>query len=275
MNFSEKLNGILIPANKLAQIRLKNSQSEIAQEIDNHIVMPSSSSFVFPAIYGYTNMVSDPSGDSIEEYLLKYIDFFESRKFFSVNNEISSIEIYAPNIKVKDYYATKIDEYNKTKDENYEMKYLDLSKKIVGYFNSYFGVIEKTLYTISIVTLIVSGLLSFAIFLNMALERTKEIGILKSCGYSRGYVFSLLEAEALVFGVISGAVGVLLANLLAKPICHLLESRQKEVVLHRLVHITPVWSVIIVVIAILVSFIAALLPSLVLAKKKPIDTLKS
>ena len=274
MNFDEKLNGILIPEAKLSAIRERNSLSKIAQEIDSHIVMPDSSSFNFPGIFGYVNMVSDPKDDSIEEYVLKYIDFFENRKFFSVNNEISSIEIYAPNIKVKDYYAQKIDAYNKNKTPCYEMKYLDFSKKVVGYFNSYFSILENTLYTISIATLIVSGLLSLAIFLNMAASRVKEIGILKACGYSRSYVFSMLEVEAISFGAISGVIGVVLAHLLATPICNLLQNQASDIVLRRLIKITIPWSIIIVLVAIIVSFLAALIPSVILTKKKPIDTLK-
>ena len=272
--FGDKLNGILIPSKKLQDIREKNSQSAIAKEIDSHIVMPSASSSAFPRIYGYLNLVNTSTSDSIEDYVLNFIDFFENRKFFSTNNEISAVEVFAPDLKTKDYYAKKIDAYNKTKDDCYQMKYLDFTKCVVGYFNTYLIIFERSLYIISIATLIVSALLSLAIFLNMALSRTKEIGILKACGYSRTYIFGLLEIEALIFGAISGSLGVLFANLCQRPICNYLGSQKTDVILSGLFHLTPLWSGIIIACSIFASFLAALIPAILLSKKKPIDTLK-
>lgn len=275
-NFAEKMNGILIPKQKLEAIREKNSHSEIANEIDNHIVLvDSSASINIPRIYGYLNVTSDYAAGAIEEYLMSYINFFENRKFFSVNNEISSIEIYAPSPKVKDYYTEKIDKYNVGKDESYQMKYLDLSKKVVGYFNTYFSIIETVLYTISIVTLIVSGLLSLAIIFNMVVMRVKEIGILRACGYSRGYIFSLIELENVSLGLLSGGLGVILAYVLAPFINNYLENSGKETVLTNMIRLTPGWTIAIILMAGLVSFIAALIPSLLYSKKKPFDILKS
>ena len=275
-SFSEKLTGILIPQSKLEKVREKNSHSKVAMEINNHLVMNGSMSYYnVPDVYGYINMIGDAYNDSIEEYVLKYIDFFENRKFFSVDNEVSSIEIYAPNIKTKNYYTDKIDEYNKTKDECFQMKYLDLSRKIVGYFETYFSVIEKALYSISIATLVVSGLLSLAIFLNMALSRIKEIGILRACGYSRGYVFGLVEAEGVLFGLISGLIGVGVANIIGPILSNKIASVKTDIILRNLITITPLWSVVIVLLSIAVSFLAALIPSIYLSNKKPSETLKS
>jgi putative ABC transport system permease protein len=155
------------------------------------------------------------------------------------------------------------------------MKYLDLSKKVVGYFNAYFSILESSLLTISIVTLVVSGLLSLAIIYNMVVMRVKEIGILRACGYSRSYVFSLIEIENFSLGLISGVLGVLIAYVLAPIINAYVKSNGKDVVLTNLIRITPLWAIIIVIVAGLVSFIAALIPSLIYSKKKPFDILKS
>ena len=275
-NFAEKMNGILIPKHQLATIRERNSHSEIANEIDKHIVLAESSASInVPRIYGYLNMISDYSSGSVEEYLLSYIDFFENRKFFSVNNEISSIEIYTPNPKTKDYYTEKIDRYNVNKDESYQMKYLDLSKRVVGYFNTYFSIIETVLYTISVVTLIVSGLLSLAIIYNMVVMRVKEIGILRACGYSRGYVFSLIEIENFTLGLVSGVLGVLLAYVLSPLINSYLRNSGNKAVLNNIIRLTPGWTIAIILMAGLVSFIAALIPSVIYSRKKPFDILKS
>ena len=273
--FAEKNNGILIPANKLKAIRTKNSQSEIAEEIDNHIVLADSTDPInIPKIYGYLNIVKDFSSSSVEEYLLSYIDFFENRKFFSTNDEISSIEVYAPDMATKDYYANKIEAYNSSKEECYKMKYLDLSKKVVGYFDTYFSIIETALLIISISTLVVSGILSLVIIFNMVNSRIKEIGILRASGYSRGYIFSLIELEGFSLGTLSGCLGVAIANLIIPIVMHYLSLQDTELALENILNLSCGWSLIIIAIAMVVSFLAALVPSLLYSNKKPVDILK-
>ncbi|MBR0294632.1 MAG: ATP-binding cassette domain-containing protein [Bacilli bacterium] len=273
--FPHNLNGILIPEKKLEAVRERNSQSEIANEIDNHIVLEDSSSTInIPHIYGYLNFVDEHGFDSIEDYILSFIEFFESRKFFSVNNEISSIEIYNSSPKIKDRYVLKIQEYNKLKDEAYELKYLDFSVKITRYFNQYFAILESVLYVISITTLIVSGILSLALLFSMVLSRIKEIAILRSSGYSRGYVFSLFEIEHTILGLISGVLGVVLSYIIAPLVRHYFASTNTDLALDNIVLILPHWSVIIILLSIVVSFLAAFIPSFIYSRKKPIELLK-
>lgn len=274
--FAEKNTGILISKNKLSDIREQNSKSAIAKEIDNHIVLSDFKAeyLSVPKLYGYVNTPTEYSGDNLENYLLNFIDFFENRKFFSVNNEISSIEIYAPDVETKDYYVTKIDKYNKGKDSSLEMKYLDLSSRVVEYFDHYLLVIEKVLFAISVITLIVSGMLSIAVFFNMSMSRIKEIGILRACGYPKSYIFGLLEVESVGFGLVSGCLGVLLANIAAPIMCNYFSVHSSDFLIDRIVIIKPIWSIIIIVLSLLTSFIAGLIPSIMSAKKKPIDIIK-
>ena len=274
--FAEKNTGILISKNKLSAIREKNSKSAIAKEIDGHVVLNnfSSTSLSVPKLYGFINTPTEYSSDNIENYLLNYIDFFENRKFFSVNNEISSIEIYAPDVETKNYYVAKIDEYNKGKSSSLEMKYLDLSSRVVEYFDHYLLIIEKVLFAISVITLIVSALLSIAVFFNMSMSRIKEIGVLRACGYSRSYIFGLLEVESVGFGLISGCLGVLFANIAAPLMRHYFSSHSSDFLIDKIVIIKPIWSVIIIVLSLVTAFIAGLIPSIIAAKKKPIDIIK-
>lgn len=274
--FAEKNTGILLSQNKLNEIREKNSQSEIAKEIDNHIVLKgtSSSTIDIPSLYGYINVPTEYNGGNLDSYLLNFVDFFENRKFFSTNNEISSIEIYAPDVKTKDFYVNKINAYNKDKTKSLEMEYIDLSALLVEYFDHYLKVIEEVLISISIITLIVSGMLSIAVYFNMSMSRIKEIGVLRACGYSRNYIFGLLEIESVGFGLVSGCLGVLLGNVMAPLACRYFEAQSTDIMLDKLIVIKPLWSIIIVLLAILTSLIAGLIPAVISAKKKPIDIIK-
>ena len=274
--FADKNDGILIPSAKLRAIRHNNSSSAVAKEIDSHIVMfDSSSMFNVPHIYGYINNANDKTSGSIEDYLVAYIDFFENRKFFSVNDEISSIEVYAPNVKAKDYYVDKIEKFNADKVDSSQIKYLDFSKRLVKYFDSYFSLVENVLYTISIVTLVVSSILSMAIIFNMVSSRVKEIGILRACGYSRLYVFSLIEVENLLFGLLSGVIGVTIAFIVSPLICHNLSLSDSTIDLTHIIHISPIWAIIIMVLAVVVAFLSALVPSIIYSRKNTSEILKS
>ena len=274
--FAEKNTGILINKNLLKTVRDRNAASPIAHEIDNHIVLSdfSDESINIPKLYDYINVLTEHSFSDLETYLLSFIDFFENRKFFNVNNEISSIEIFAPNVKVKNAYIEKINQYNINKDNNEQIKYIDLSNKVVNYFHSYISVTETALYAISIITLIVSAMLSIAIIFSLTMARTKEIGILRACGYSRGYVFTMIEVENVSLGFISGTLGVLLANVVGRLICHALAHSDTDFVFDNLILITPIWSIVIVAIAIITAFVAVLFPIISLSKKKTIDILK-
>lgn len=272
--FADKNNGILLSKNKLKAIREKNSLSEVANEIDNHIVLEDRESLSIPKLYGFINNVTDYSSSGYETFLLNFVQFFENRKLFSVNNEISSIEIYAPDVATKDYYISLIKQYNLDKNESLKMRYFDLSNSVINYLNHYLSIIENALIAISIVTLMVSAILSIAVFFNMTMSRIKEIGILRSCGYSKGYVFSLFEIESIGFGLISSVLGVIIANIVAPIICHYFYVNSSDFILDKIIIIKPIWSIIIVVISILASFIAGLIPSIVYSKKKPIDYIK-
>ena len=277
--FQSRLNGIMIPQKTLKDIRYRNSQSDIAKEIDQHIVLKNKGSgvnLIAPSLYSFSNMISETNSGDIEDYLLNFINFFENRKFFSVNNEISSIEIYAPTVKIKNQYADKIEQYNNDKNLNYayEIKCLDLTKQVINYFDLYFNIIRTVLFVITIATLVISCILSFAIIYNMVKARIYEIGILRTAGYRGSYIFALIEIESLSFGLISGALGLGIAHLVIPFIQNYLRSNIDTVSFQHVIHLTPFWSIMIMVLAVAASFVAAVVPSLVYSKKKPIDILK-
>ena len=276
--FAPRLNGILVPQQTLKEIKTRNSQSDISKEIDQHLVLKNkgTTSLIAPSLYSFTNMISETNSDDIEEYLLNFINFFEDRKFFSVNNEISSIEIYAPTVKIKNLYADKIEQYNKDKKLNYayEVKCLDLTKRIINYCDSYFGTIRTVLFIITIVTLIISCILSLAIIYDMVKARLREIGILRASGYSGNYIFALIEVESLSFGLISGILGLGIAHFIIPFICNVLRNNPDTVGFQTVIHLTPFWSIIIIALSVVVSFVAAIIPSIIYSKKKPIEILK-
>lgn len=275
LTFPEKGVGILLNKDLLKKQREANSKSKIANEIDEHIVLGNKTSeMIFPDIYNFIDKANKRTGNNLEENVLAYVNFFEERKFFSVNNEYSSVEIYAPTVKVKNDYEEKINQFNIDKEDDFQIKTLDLSKKVIMYFDEYFGVIEKALYVISFVALIISGSLSLAIIFSMVVMRIKEIGIYRASGYSFKYVFALLEIENVILGFISGVFGVIFAQIATPFINNYFANAAKGVNLSNIVNLSWGWSLIIIAISIVTSFIAAFIPSFIYSRKKPKEVMK-
>ena len=274
--FTEKGVGILIPRNKLKTFREKQSHSIIANEMDTHIALTSRGSDIdMPVIYGYKDSAKTTGSSSIEDAIMTYLEFFENRKVYAVNNEYTSIEIYSETPEDKDFYSQKINEFNENKSEPYKIRQLDLSKMLIIYFDKYYGILEKVLYMISIITLVISGVLSVAIIFNLVALRVKEIGILRSSGYSVGYVFALIEVENVILGLISGALAVAGAHLLLPLINNYFATVTVDLAVDGLAKLSTEWSFIIIGLTFVMSFLAALVPSLIYSRKKANDTLRS
>lgn len=269
--FPDKVAGILIKPELLRKVRLNNSSSDIAKEIDNHFVLPgkSETSLMIPNVFGYEYTVKDYTDSTLETSILNYFDFFESRKFFSTNNEISSLEIYTPSVGVKDEFITKIDQFNKTKDVSYEIKPLDLTKKVIDYCNTYFAVFADVLYAMSIIILVISSILSLVIVFNLVASRIKEIGIFRSSGYSSKYIFSLVETENVFINLLSSLLAIAIAYIFIPIANNVIANNDAiEIDMSHIFTLTPLWAVLIVVASLLASFIAALIPAIIYSKKK-------
>ncbi|HEY8349597.1 MAG TPA: FtsX-like permease family protein, partial [Clostridia bacterium] len=123
------------------------------------------------------------------------------------------------------------------------------------------------------VSLIVSSIMIGVITLISVQERTKEIGILRAIGASKGNVSSLFNAETVIIGFTSGLLGVLITYLLCIPI---------NMILHHLTGLSnlsaflpPEVAVMLVVISMLLTLIAGIIPSRSAAKKDPVVALRT
>ena len=276
MNFEEKCTGLLISPNKLKQIRERNSSSPIAQEIDQHFVMETDSlDFVVPSIVGYVNNMTHYEVSSLTDYLLKFVDFFNERTFFSVNNEISSMEFYVPDVATKEYYIEKIKQYNANTDFSSEIKYFDLTKRILSYIDSFNNVIRSSLYVIMTSALLIAVILLTVLVFDLSHSRIKEIGIYRASGYTSSYIFGLIELESLFIGLVSGFLGVGLCYIFSLILNHNVNTTKGLIAFSKIIYLDPMWIVVIIAISIVVAFITALVPSIIYSKKKPFEILKA
>ena len=104
------------------------------------------------------------------------------------------------------------------------------------------------------------------------IERTKEIGVLRSIGASKRDIMNVFNAETTIIGLTAGVLGIIIAGILTIPIALILKSLTG---IGGLAVMEPLSSVILVVISIILTFIAGLIPARIASKKDPVIALRS
>ena len=104
------------------------------------------------------------------------------------------------------------------------------------------------------------------------LERTKEIGILRSLGARKKDITRVFNAETLIIGLISGVVSIIITLLLLIPINKIIYNATE---LKNVGVLNPVHAVILVIISIMLTLIGGLIPSKGARKKDPVEALRS
>ena len=185
----------------------------------------------------------------------------------------SSINIYVSTFEDKDAVVQAIADYNEQASEDDKISYTDFVSLIMSSVSTIIDAISYVLIAFVAISLVVSSIMIGIITYISVLERTKEIGILRAIGASKKDISRVFNAETLIIGFGSGALGIGITLLLTLPI---------NAILHALTDISilsaslPVGgAVILVVISMLLTFIAGLIPSGIAAKKDPVVALRT
>lgn len=185
----------------------------------------------------------------------------------------SMISIYASTFEDKDEISRIIAEYNDSVDEADKINYTDYVALLMSSITVVINAISYVLIAFVGVSLVVSSIMIGIITYISVLERTKEIGILRAIGASKKDVSRVFNAETMIVGFISGAIGIgftLLAILVANPILHAITG------LETLNAVLP-WgaALILVALSVALTLIAGLVPSRMAAKKDPVVALRT
>lgn len=188
----------------------------------------------------------------------------------------SSIVLYPIDFEAKDNIKNAIDDYNAAMTEKGEDKkaitYTDYVGILMSSVSTIINVISYILIAFVAVSLVVSSIMIGVITNISVLERTKEIGVLRSIGASKRDVSRVFNAETLIIGFISGILGLGITELLILPINALIEK------LGGISNVAALpWkgAVALLLISMLLTLIAGLIPSRSAAKKDPVVALRT
>ena len=184
----------------------------------------------------------------------------------------SGINIYPKDFASKERIIELIDEYNENADESSKIEYTDIVGTMMSSITSIINAISYVLIAFVAISLVVSSIMIGIITYISVLERTKEIGILRSIGASKRDISRVFNAETVIVGFVAGVLGVGLSYLLTIPI-NMIIAHLTTVPMRASIPYAAAG--ILVVISILLTLIAGLFPSRIAAKKDPVIALRT
>lgn len=188
----------------------------------------------------------------------------------------STINIYPKDFESKETVSDLIEQYNdsvKANDKEEDViNYTDYVGLMMSSITSIIDIISYVLMAFVSISLIVSSIMIGIITYISVLERTKEIGILRSIGASKKDISRVFNAETFIIGLIAGLIGIGTTLLLNIPINIIIKNITDVSNLSKL---PLIGGVILVIISMLLTVIAGLIPSRIASKKDPVEALRT
>ena len=191
-------------------------------------------------------------------------------------NKPSSISIYPKDFDAKDVITQEIDNYNqKQRDDGKEenvINYTDLIGIMMSSVSQIIDTISYVLIAFVAISLIVSSIMIGIITYISVLERTKEIGILRAIGASKKDISRVFNAETFIVGLIAGLLGIGVTVLLNIPITKIIYAVTGVTVT---VSLPVAGGIILVLISMVLTIIAGLIPARMASKRDPVEALRT
>lgn len=195
---------------------------------------------------------------------------------YADESEPASVSIYLNDFNSRETIIEEIDRYNELQSQNgnseNRITYTDTLGMITSSVNRIINMFTYLLIGFVSISLIVSSVMIGIITYISVLERTKEIGILRSIGVSKSDISRVFNAETFIIGLSSGLMGVIITILLIIPINLLIEHLSGVAGLAALPWLA---GVILVAISVGLTMLAGLVPSKMAAKKDPVTALRT
>lgn len=205
----------------------------------------------------------------------KFSSDLEKKQFLSYLGKdviYHNILIYPKDFSSKGKLLNYLDGYNTDKGDEDKIVYTDQAKLIVSLSSSIMSAIEIVLLFFALISLIVSLIMIGIVMYISVLERTKEIGILRSIGARRKDIFRIFNAETFIIGFISGIFAIFITSVLSYPLNKLL---YKFTDIKNIIGINFNVMLVIFGLSIFVAILGGLLPARIAMNKDPIECLKT
>lgn len=190
--------------------------------------------------------------------------------------EPSAISLYAASFEDKTAITDALDAYNEEQsaagNEDQVIQYTDYVGLLMSSVTDIVNVVSYVLIAFVGISLVVSSIMIGVITLISVQERTKEIGILRAIGASKRDVSRVFNAETLIIGLVAGVLGIGITVLLNIPINLIIDHLAG---IDDVARLPAKGAVILVIISVLLTVLAGLIPAKAAAKKDPVEALRT
>jgi putative ABC transport system permease protein len=187
------------------------------------------------------------------------------------------MSFYLKDFDSKEAFLKFIDDYNKEMqdagDEDMVISYTDITGVLIKSVKTITNAVSYVLIAFVAISLIVSSIMIGVITYISVLERTKEIGILRAIGASKRDISRIFNAETIIVGLCAGIIGIAASLLLLIPINKILIDLTKIAALKAI--LPPAGGVALIIISVLLTVLAGLIPSGLAARRDPVVALRT
>lgn len=195
---------------------------------------------------------------------------------YADENDPQSVKIFPVDFEAKERVIASIDEYNSQMEAAGEddkvILYTDYMGVLMGSVTDIIDMISLVLIAFVSISLVVSSIMIGIITYISVLERTKEIGILRAIGASKGDVSRVFNAETFIIGLAAGVLGIGITMLLNIPMNIVIEQLSG---VQSMAAVPPAAAIILIVISVLLTLVGGIIPSRMASKKDPVTALRT
>mgnify|MGYP004537874583 FL=1 len=187
--------------------------------------------------------------------------------------EPTYISFYFNSFEGKEHFLSFINTYNKSVDEDKKINYSDTTGILMSSVKTIVNAVSYVLIAFVSISLVVSSIMIGVITYISVYERTKEIGILRAIGASKGNISSIFNAETFIIGFLSGLFGIGISYSLIPIINAILHKYTGNIPLAATLNLDHAG--ILIVLSIILTLIGGLIPASSASKKDPVEALRS
>lgn len=199
------------------------------------------------------------------------------------NDVASGINIYPTNFEYKNDVTSYLDKWNADgdlivngvsipKSERAQITYTDNLEVIITLIKTMINIVTYALIAFTALSLLVSTVMIGIITYVSVVERTKEIGVIRSIGGRKKDVSHLFNAEAFLIGLVSGIFGIII-TLLLSLIINLIVGHLTNI--YTLASLKVSSAIIMIIVSILLTSISGMIPAKAAAKRDPVVALRT
>ena len=254
--------------------------AQYLQGMDTQALMEQYLSSLMPEQLAEMTGMTAPTQEQIDALMARYSDDTPrtyddvlAKLGYATEDRPEQIVIYPRDFEAKKGVEDFIAGYNaQVGSDADKVTYNDLVGMMTSSITDIINMITMALLAFVAISLVVSSIMIAIITYISVLERTKEIGVLRAIGSSKGDVTRIFTAETFIEGLLAGLIGVGVAVLIDIPICIAVEQGYGVA---GIAVLPPADGLVLLAISVALTLVAGFIPSRMAARKDPVEALRS